>query len=174
MLVLFLYIATNYRLVQSYCANTIAARPKTTPKKRTFSSKNYTMNSNSTFTLKVPYRHRYTILWRYAQQHMKVIGGSIAFQQHNFFLTAQFTNNLADRFAMFLKCFFSRYLGTITTWYLHSHFTWAWLCQSFITVLLALRSLPHGGLFIKNTLETAEPCQFSPAEPVDYWWFRKN
>src|SRR5512135_12520 len=25
-----------------------------------------------------------------------------------------------------------RYFGRITTWYLQSHFTWAWLCQSFM------------------------------------------
>src|SRR5215203_4565245 len=27
---------------------------------------------------------------------------------------------------------FFRYFGTITTWYLHSHFTWDWLCHSCI------------------------------------------
>ena len=41
----------------------------------------------------------------------------------------------------------------------------------FMMVLLALRSLPQGGPSTRNTHETAEPCEFSPAEPVDYRGF---
>src|ERR1700677_161465 len=40
---------------------------------------------------------------------------------------------------------FLRYFGKITTWYLQSHFTWAWLCQSFMTVLLS-----PSGAFLKE------------------------
>src|ERR1700677_1562923 len=40
---------------------------------------------------------------------------------------------------------FLRYFGKITTWYLQSHFTWAWLCHSFMTVLLS-----PSGAFLKE------------------------
>jgi hypothetical protein len=43
---------------------------------------------------------------------------------------------------------FFRYFGKITTWYLQSHFTWAWLCQSFITVLLS----PFGAFLKEDRL----------------------
>jgi hypothetical protein len=49
---------------------------------------------------------------------------------------------------------------------LQSHLTWAWLCQSFMTVLLPL------GAFLKEdrlklTSGTAEPLGVSPPEAVD-------
>ena len=47
-----------------------------------------------------------------------------------------------------------------------SPFTWAWFCQSFMTVLL-----PHGAFLredrLKFTQETAEPLGVSPPEAVD-------
>ena len=59
-----------------------------------------------------------------------------------------------------------RYFGRITTWYLQSHLTWAWLCQSFMAVLL-----PHGASLTEDrlttTLGTAEPLGVSPPEAVD-------
>jgi len=155
MLVLFLYIVTNNRLVQTYCAHTIAARPKTTTKKRTFSPKKYTMNSNRTFAFKIPYRHRYTILRRNTQQHMKVIGGRIAFQQPNIFLSAQFTNNLADRFAMFFKVFLFPVL-----WYNHH------VILTFPFYMGLTLPIFHFG----------SPCPFGPSsgEPLYKRWKRQS
>ena len=72
---------------------------------RPFSSKKFTMNPNRTFTFKIPYRHRYTILRRYTKQQMKMVASRITFQQANIFLPAQFTNDFADRYAIFLKLF---------------------------------------------------------------------
>src|SRR5690242_20091502 len=50
---------------------------------------------------------------------------------------------------------FLRYFGRITTWYLQSHFTWAWLCQSLLmTVLLSpLRGLPREDRLSRTTQE---------------------
>ena len=49
---------------------------------------------------------------------------------------------------------------------MQSHFTWAWLCQSFMAVLL-----PHGAFLTEDrltfTLGTAEPLGVSPPEAVD-------
>ena len=59
MFFLFLYIFANKRLIQTYRANAIATRPETSTKKSTLGLEKFTMNTNRTFTLKIPYRHRY-------------------------------------------------------------------------------------------------------------------
>src|SRR5579863_7646240 len=41
---------------------------------------------------------------------------------------------------------FFRYFGKITTWYMQSHFTWAWLCQSLLMTVL----LSPFGAFLKE------------------------
>ncbi len=43
------------------------------------------------------------------------------------------------------------YFGKITTWYLQSHFTWAWLCQSLLTTVL----LPLGAFLKGDRLHRA-------------------
>jgi hypothetical protein len=64
---------------------------------------------------------------------------------------------------------FLRYFGTNTTWYLHSHLTWAKLCHSFIIYLLS-EAL---GAFLRRlfTAATAEPFLVAPAKPVVYFNF---
>ncbi len=105
MFFLFLNIFANHRFIQTYGTHTITTRPKTATEKRTFCFKKYTVNTNRTFAFKISYRYRYAVLWRNAQQHMNMVAGQITLQQRNSFLSAQFTNNLADRFAMFFKGF---------------------------------------------------------------------
>src|SRR5512135_1962189 len=59
-----------------------------------------------------------------------------------------------------------RYFGRITTWYLQSHLTWAWLCQSFMAVLPPLEAF-LGEDRLTSTSGTAEPIGFAPPEAVD-------
>src|SRR5512135_667415 len=59
-----------------------------------------------------------------------------------------------------------RYFGRITTWYLQSHLTWAWLCQSFMAVLPPLEAF-LGEDRLTSTSGTAEPLGFAPPEAVD-------
>ncbi len=105
MFILFLNIVANHRFFKSNRTYAIATRPEATAKKRSLGKKKFAMNPNRTFTLKIAYSHRYTKLRRHTQQHMKMVRGSIAFQQPNIFLSTQFTNDFADRFAIFLKLF---------------------------------------------------------------------
>src|SRR5512135_2543547 len=59
-----------------------------------------------------------------------------------------------------------RYFGRITTWYLQSHLTWAWLCQSFMAVLPPLEAF-LGEDRLTSTSGTAEPIGFAPPEAVE-------
>src|SRR6185312_4559955 len=56
---------------------------------------------------------------------------------------------------------FFRYLGTITTWYLQSHFTWDWLCHSCIWLSFQpQRAFPEG-----EPISLADVVHAGTAEP---------
>ena len=105
MFILFFNIVANHRLFKPYRAYAIATRPETATKKRALGTKKFAMNPNRTFALKIAYRHGYTKLRRHTQQQMKVVRSRVAFQKPNIFLPAQFTNDFADRSAIFFKLF---------------------------------------------------------------------
>ena len=63
---------------------------------------------------------------------------------------------------------FFRYFGKITTWYLQSHLTWAWLCQSLLmTVLLS----PLGAFLKEDRLsKTTSQRQSLTNSHQQSWW----
>jgi hypothetical protein len=66
---------------------------------------------------------------------------------------------------------FLRYFGTITIWYLHSHFAWDWLCHSCIWLSFQSRQAFQEGEPIlpanRKHAETAEPGRVHGHRP----WF---
>ncbi len=166
MFALLLNIVANHRLFKPYRTYAIATRPETTSKKCALGTKKLAMNPNRTFALKIPYRHSYAKLRRHTEQHMKVITGSIAFQQTNIFLSTQLANNFADRFAIFFKLFLFPVL-----WY-NDNMILAFPFYMGLTLPIFHFGSPcppgpsSGEPLYEKTHQTAEPYKFSPAEPV--------
>lgn len=70
-----------------------------------------------------------------------------AFYKLNIRLPTELTNDLPN--VSFFRPIrtFSRYIGTITTWYLHFHVTWARMCHSW---MVFLRRWPNFGAFLRR------------------------
>src|SRR5512135_2941499 len=124
------------------------------------------MDPDRTLALQVADRHGDAVPRGHAQQQVMWSGialpstSSISFRRHN-----------SRRMCPMPRCILPyntlrRYFGRITTWYLQSHLTWDWLCQSFMAVLPPLGAF-LGEDRLTSTSGTAEPIGFAPPEAVD-------
>lgn len=166
MFILFLDVTTNHRCIQSDSIHTIATSPKASSKYRAARPDQFSMNPHGTLAFQVPNCHRYRILRGDTQQQMNMVRLSIPLHQLDIFASAQITQNRSDlrpppaekQTLTILRCNHNMVLAVpfhvgLTLPVLHGDHS------------LALQGLPQGrsSLF---SLETAEPLQFSPAEPV--------
>ena len=167
MFFLVLDIVANKGFIQPHRAHTITTRPEATPKKRPFGTHQFAVNPDRTFALQISNSHSDTVLGRYTQQHMNMIGSRIAFQKLDIFLTTQFSYHLAYFLTKFSKLLFSSIFWynnyMILTFPLHVGLT--------LPIFHDGSPCPSGPSSRENhykTHVTAEPYKFSPAEPVDY------
>ena len=72
-LLLFLNVFADRRLIQANSAYTIPAGSERTSEQRSFRFQKFTMNPDRTLTLQVPHRHRDAVLRGHAQQHVDVV-----------------------------------------------------------------------------------------------------
>src|SRR5512135_1755321 len=124
------------------------------------------MDPDRTLALQVADRHGDAVPRGHAQQQVMWSGlalpstSSIAFWRHNSRRMCPMPRRILPYNTL------RRYFGRITTWYLQSHLTWAWLCQSFMAVLPPLGAF-LGEDRLTSTSGTAEPIGFAPPEAVD-------
>ena len=76
----------------------ISAWPEHSSKQSSLRSEQFPMNSHCTLSFQVSNRHCDAVLRWNAQQHVKMVGHRMPFQQFNPLLTAQLPQNLADLF----------------------------------------------------------------------------
>src|SRR5689334_20775998 len=156
-------------LVQTHRTDAIPARPELTPEQRALGPQHLAVNADRALALEVPHRHRDAVLGRHAQQHVDVVGHRLALDQLHVLLAAQLAEDLADRPPRP-----SEKLLPAVLWQDH-HVVLAVPLH----VGLALPIFTHdgspfapsgpssGGPSITDDAGTAEPREFSPAEPVD-------
>src|SRR5512135_1363265 len=124
------------------------------------------MDPDRTLALQVADRHGDAVPRGHAQQQVMWSGmalpstSSISFRRHNSRRMCPMPRRILPYNTL------RRYFGRITTWYLQSHLTWAWLCQSFMAVLPPLEAF-LGEDRLTSTSGTAEPLGFAPPEAVD-------
>src|ERR687895_2013980 len=77
---------------------------------------------------------------------MHVVQQCMTLHQLNLLLATELRNMFPSRLRICPNNALRRYFGTITTGYLHSHFTWAKLCHSLMTIPPCPSGLTSGGI----------------------------